>query len=131
LTLAINEKLVPTLLDSSSPLSKSVTLLIRPYNQPWHAAGTFPVEAALAFGKSSSGSSPAIWWAYWVKLMREQEAWFDNPVKNKTPEQVRDELAKLAGDVLQEQEAIKGPVSKAVGEVRALISVQGSSPNAG
>lgn len=63
--------------------------------------------------------------------MQEQEKWFDGPVKLKTPETVRDELATIAGQVLESKNAIKGPASKAVGEIRQLISVKESSPNAG
>jgi hypothetical protein len=138
ITLAINEKLVPALLDSSTPISKSLTLLIRPYPQPWHGAGTFTAEAVLAFGKSSTLAAvkdqderSRLWWAFFVKLMQEQERWFDNPVKNKTPENVRDELAGIAGEVFQAENAVKGPASKVVGEIRDLLAVKPSSPNAG
>jgi hypothetical protein len=72
-----------------------------------------------------------VWWAYFVKLMREQERWFDNPVKERTAESVRDELAGLAVEVLQDAGLVKGPASKVVGELRELIAVKSSSPNAG
>lgn len=136
ITLALATTLIPTLLDPSTPLSQALTLLIRPYPQPWHASGTYTSEAAIAFGKLSyvtkeKEPNTGLWWKFWVKLMEEQERFFDNPVKSKTPEAVRDELAQLAGEVLEKEGAVKGPASRAVGEVRELVGVKGSSPNAG
>lgn len=138
ITLALNERLVPALLDNTSEISKSLTLFIRPYPQPWHPHGSYLIESVLAFGRSSAlnGTGNAaerkrVWWAFFVKLMQEQERWFNGPVKDKTAEQVRDELASLAGDVLQAEDAIKGPASKAVGEIRDLIALKPDSPNSG
>jgi hypothetical protein len=49
------------------------------------------------------------------------------PAKEKTPDQIRDELAGIAGEVLQSSESFKGPASKAVGEIRDLIDAKSNS----
>jgi len=49
------------------------------------------------------------------------------PAKEKTPNQIRDELAGIAGEVLQSSDSYKGPASKAVGEIRDLIDVKSNS----
>ena len=72
-----------------------------------------------------------LWWAFFVKLMQEQDRWFNGPVKDKTAEGIRDELAGIAGEVLQAENAVKGPASKVVGEIRELISLKQTSPNSG
>lgn len=104
-----------------------MSILIRVYPQPWHATSSIVCEAAVGFGLTHP--DPKLWFAYFLRLMEEQEKWFDRPSADKTPQQIRDELAVVAGEVL-EQQGVKGPTSKLVGEIRDKITFKGS-PNGG
>lgn len=127
MTKHLSQTLVPQLLDSTSSLSKAMSLLIRVYPQPWHATSTLVCEAAVGFGLTHP--EPKLWFAYFLRLMEEQDKWFDRPSADKTPEQIRNELAVVAGEVLESQGA-KGPASKLVADVRDKITFK-TTPNGG
>ncbi len=60
--------------------------------------------------------------------MRNQEKYFAIPIKDTTSEQVRDQMAILAGQVAESEKW--GPSSKAAEQVRELLTLKGSD-NAG
>ncbi len=129
MTGSITAHLLP--LVTTGSLAGQLSILIRPYVQPWHVTSTLTNEATLAVG----AAHPTLFWAYWCALMEAQAAYFNQPAEDLCPREVRDRLAQLAGEVVsqaQERGEVKnvGPLSKVVGEVRDRMALK-TTPNAG
>ncbi|KAK0545859.1 hypothetical protein OC846_005499 [Tilletia horrida] len=131
----LQEHVFPLIFGQGAKYQDRVKLVIRPIPQPWHATSTYTHEAALA----STQLSPAVstddvkqngFWLTSLALMREQKTFFDVPAKDKTAEQIRDELSKLVSEALSTVSASDKPVNAKADDVRALLTVQGDG-NAG
>jgi len=103
---------------TTGPLQGKVQLFVRLQVQPWHGSSLFTHEASLAVGKVS----PEAWWDYHVLLMQRQDEFFDRPVADLTPTQIREKLVALAGEI----PSIKSKLP----EIQDLLAYKGS-PNGG
>ncbi|WFD17911.1 hypothetical protein MCAP1_000122 [Malassezia caprae] len=108
--LAIGAPDAPHTLELYAPFADQVRVVVRPVPQPWHASSTYLHETALAIARLAPSdraalASPATnpFWVFSQALMRESERWYEAPVRGKSGDQVRAELATLAVHVLSDE----------------------------
>ncbi|KAH9482325.1 hypothetical protein JR316_0004423 [Psilocybe cubensis] len=111
------DKILKPLIERGGPYEGKVQVIYRFQVQPWHAMSTLTNEAGLA----ALRVSPENFWAFSLNLYKHQEEYFDIPTQDLTTRQVRDNLAKLAAEVL--------PADK-VEAFKDLLAFKGS-PNGG
>lgn len=116
MSLAIDRVLKP-LFAPGGKYDGKVKTIIRLQVQPWHASSTFTHEAALAVARVS----PEHFWPFSLVLFKNQGDYFDIPTSTLTPIQIRENLAKLAAEVIP---------SNKVDEFKDLLKLK-SSPNGG
>ncbi|KAH0588013.1 hypothetical protein J132_10431 [Termitomyces sp. J132] len=105
------------LFESGGKYAGKVKAIIRLQVQPWHATSTLTHESALAVARAS----PEHFWPYSLLLFKNQGDYFDIPASTLTPLQVRENLAKLAAQVIP---------PAAVEEFKELLRLK-STPNGG
>jgi len=104
---------------TSGPLKGKVNVILRLQVQPWHGSSTFTHEAALAVGRIAPGS----FFDYTALLFKKQEDFFDRPVADLTPAQIREKLVALANEIPS--------IDKAkIPEIKDALTYKGS-PNGG
>ncbi|CCU98349.1 unnamed protein product [Malassezia sympodialis ATCC 42132] len=101
---------VPLLIGDEAPFAGQVRVVVRPVPQPWHASSTYLHETALAVARLAPSERAALahpttnpFWVFSQALMRESERWYESPVRGKSGDQVRAELAALAVHVLSDE----------------------------
>ena len=104
-----DQDVVPLIIGEGARFKDQVRVVVRPTPQPWHVSSMLTHESALAVARialddpqETVDPSRNAFWIYSQALMREQERFFDNAVRSKTPDQVRGELATIAVNVLGE-----------------------------
>jgi len=85
---------VRDIIDSRYP--GKVKVIFRPHVQSWHVGSVITHEAGLA----ALRASPENYWPFSLALFKRQEEYFDIPTQDLTPRQIRENLAKLASEVL-------------------------------
>ncbi|WFD25688.1 hypothetical protein MNAN1_000652 [Malassezia nana] len=101
---------VPLLMGDGAPYAGQVRVIVRPVPQPWHASSTYLHEAALAVARLAP-TDPAVladpktnpFWVFSQALMQECSNWYEAPVRGKSGDEVRAELASLAVRVLGDE----------------------------
>ncbi|WFD21959.1 hypothetical protein MEQU1_000619 [Malassezia equina] len=101
---------VPLLIGDEAPFTGQVRVVVRPVPQPWHASSTYLHETALAIARLAPSDRTLLanpstnpFWQFSQVLMRESERWYEAPVRGKSGDQVRAELATLAVQVLSDE----------------------------
>jgi len=95
-----------------------VKVILRLHPQPWHGSSTFLHEAALAVLRVA----PNAFWDYARVLFKHQEEFYDIPVSNLTPIQIRAKLVALGKEADLDDTQIA--------EVAELLKLK-STPNGG
>ncbi|KAG6891311.1 hypothetical protein C0992_009192 [Termitomyces sp. T32_za158] len=116
MALVIDGVLKP-LFESGGKYAGKVKAIIRLQVQPWHTTSTLTHESALAVIRAS----PGYFWPYSLLLFKNQGDYFDIPTSTLTPIQIRENLAKLAAQVIP---------PAAVEEFKDLLKLK-STPNGG
>ncbi|KAK0536546.1 hypothetical protein OC834_001157 [Tilletia horrida] len=139
--LGVEEHVFPLIFGQGAKYENRLRLVIRPIPQPWHGSSTYLHEAALASARISAAAAAAAssastadatdakqnaFWTTSLALMRAQTRFFDVPAKDKTAEQIRDELAGIVAEALSSSSVKNGGAK----DVRSLIAPQGDG-NAG
>lgn len=98
-----------------------LSLVTRPYPQPFHYFAMFHTEAVLVFGYAH----PDLFWSYLTAVFDTQTEYFNVPVSTMTPSACRDKLTEVALSVLEKHGKLgSGPRSKAFGEFRDRLEVK-------
>ncbi|OSD04554.1 hypothetical protein PYCCODRAFT_1433422 [Trametes coccinea BRFM310] len=116
LALAIDDVLKPLFAPEGKYAGK-VKVIFRNQVQPWHGSSTFVHEAGLAVARVA----PEEFWKFSLALFANQREYYDIPVSNLTPTQIREKLAELVADSIGEDK--KAPFTD-------LLTLK-STPNGG
>ncbi|KAF8165690.1 hypothetical protein B0H34DRAFT_248668 [Crassisporium funariophilum] len=111
------DKILKPLMSSGGKYDGRVKVIFRLQVQPWHASSTLTHEAGLA----ALRVSPENFWSFSLLLFQHQEEYFDIPSQDLSPRQIRENLAKLASEVLP---------PGAVSDFKDILTLKGS-PNGG
>ncbi|KAG1735455.1 hypothetical protein EDB19DRAFT_1854086 [Suillus lakei] len=99
LSFAIDSVLKP-LVDVGGLYYGKVKVIMRLQVQPWHATSTYTHEAGLAVVRAA----PEKFWAFSLALFKQQAEFFDGPSSTMTPLQIREKLASIAAQVINEEQ---------------------------
>ncbi|GAA5855029.1 hypothetical protein JCM8547_002351 [Rhodosporidiobolus lusitaniae] len=102
----VREHLLP-LLEKDDEVKKHLQIIIRQVPQPWHSSSTLVHEAALGVSRVlvDAGASfqdanvAARFQEFFGKLIDGQDAFYDEPCANETPNQTRKRFADIAATV--------------------------------
>ncbi|GAA5982223.1 hypothetical protein JCM11641_006231 [Rhodosporidiobolus odoratus] len=102
----VREHLLP-LIERDETVAKHLQIIIRQVPQPWHASSTLVHEAALGVSKTlvDAGASfqdedvAARFQQFFAKLIDGQEAFYDEPTAQETPNDTRARLADIAATI--------------------------------
>ncbi|KAI6042828.1 hypothetical protein EDC04DRAFT_2563650 [Pisolithus marmoratus] len=114
---AIDTVLRP-LVENGGKYDGKVKVIMRPQVQPWHATSTYTHEAGLA----ALRVAPEHFWQFSRVLFDRQEEFFDIPVSNLTPLEIREKLAEVVASVI--------PADK-VNDFKELLKHNPGHPNGG
>ncbi|KIO12346.1 hypothetical protein M404DRAFT_124552 [Pisolithus tinctorius Marx 270] len=106
------------LVESGGKYDGKVKIIMRLQVQPWHATSTYTHEAGLAVLRVAPGH----FWKFSRVLFDRQEEFFDIPVSNLTPLQIREKLAEVAASVI--------PADR-VNDFKELLKNRPGHPNGG
>ncbi|KAE8256370.1 hypothetical protein A4X13_0g2685 [Tilletia indica] len=135
--LGVEEHVFPLIFSPGAKYEDRLRLIIRPTPQPWHGTSTYLHEAALATTRLPPSSSTYkettevkenAFWTASLALMRAQTKFFDVPAKNKSAEQIRDELSSIVSEAFSSTSTTATTVKAE--EFRTLLAPQGDG-NAG
>lgn len=84
------------LVENGGEYDGKVKIIMRLQVQPWHSASTYTHEAGLAVLRVAPGH----FWQFSRTLFDRQEEFFDIPVSNLTPLEIREKLAEVAASVI-------------------------------